>query len=84
MVAYTQASSALKENWLQCIKNGIKNNLKEVGKGWYEKSPHHLHLILLNCSLRFIFQLVFFLFVLFVLFFFCFFCFFCFVLRVSF
>jgi hypothetical protein len=25
----------LKENWLQCIKNGIKNNLKEVGKGWF-------------------------------------------------
>lgn len=34
-VAYTQTSASLKENWLQCIKNGIKNNLKEVGKGWF-------------------------------------------------
>ncbi len=34
-VAYNQAATALKENWLEYIKTGIKNNLKDVGKGWF-------------------------------------------------
>lgn len=34
-LAYNQAAAILKENWLEYIKAGIKNNLKDVGKGWF-------------------------------------------------
>eukprot|EP00741_Cyanophora_paradoxa_P002452 tig00000076_g2377.t1 len=31
----TQVSQDLKNNWITALKNGIKNSLKDVGKGWF-------------------------------------------------
>ena len=33
--AFSSTATSLKDGWLLSLKNGIKNSLKEVGKGWF-------------------------------------------------